>query len=70
MKRLLLSLLLFVGYTNHAQEFDSFENGLIYSQPTMTRLAHIVDSLNLQHQTCQQFPRFKSPLKEKGITSH
>ncbi|WP_046757295.1 hypothetical protein [Kordia jejudonensis] len=33
-------------------EFTTHENGLIYSKLTMSKLSHIVDSLNLQYKYC------------------
>jgi hypothetical protein len=33
-------------------EFMIYPNGLIYSEQTMTKLSHIVDSLNLKFKTC------------------
>lgn len=51
MKRYLY-LLMFVTGVCTAQEFTIHSNGLIYDPSTMTRLAHIVDSLNLKFRTC------------------
>lgn len=34
------------------KEFTTYPNGLIYSEPTMDKLSHIVDSLNLKYKTC------------------
>jgi len=33
-------------------EFQVYPNGLIYNEQTMTKLSHIVDSLNLKYKTC------------------
>ncbi|MBK7243511.1 MAG: hypothetical protein IPH98_06565 [Saprospiraceae bacterium] len=33
-------------------EFKVYPNGLIYSEQTMDKLSHIVDSLNLKYKTC------------------
>ena len=33
-------------------EFKVYPNGLIYSERTMSKLSHIVDSLNLKYKTC------------------
>lgn len=33
-------------------EFKVYPNGLIYSEQTMSKLSHIVDSLNLKYKTC------------------
>jgi hypothetical protein len=35
-----------------SQEFTTYDNGLIYNKSTMSKLAHIVDSLNLQYKYC------------------
>jgi hypothetical protein len=34
------------------KEFTTYRNGLIYSERTMGKLSHIVDSLNLKYKTC------------------
>ena len=55
MKNLFLIILsLFIYQLSFAQngEFQQHSNGLIYSQGTMNKLTHIVDSLNLQHKVC------------------
>ncbi len=39
------------GYTKFS-EFQTFPNGLIYSETTMNKLSHIVDSLNLKFKKC------------------
>ncbi len=35
-----------------SQEFNTYPNGLIYSEKTMAKLSHIVDSLNLKYKVC------------------
>lgn len=54
MKTLFNLVLLLVSLTSLAQpsEFKLSENGLIYSNATMGRLKHIVDSLNLKFKVC------------------
>ena len=52
-----ITTLLFVFcYTTSAysqeKEFTTYRNGLIYSERTMSKLSHIVDSLNLKYKTC------------------
>lgn len=54
MKRSLLSLLVLATLSTHGQtEFATYENGLIYSTATMTKLERIVDSLNLKYKNCE-----------------
>jgi len=55
MKKLLIcSFLFFIVGKTFAQngEFEIHPNGYIYSESTMDKLAHIVDSLNLKYKTC------------------
>jgi len=55
MKKLLIcSFLFFMAAKTFAQsgEFAIYPNGYIYSESTMDKLAHIVDSLNLKYKTC------------------
>ena len=55
MKRLTVltaSCLLLAASHAAAQEFEEFENGLMYNQSTMARLEYIVDSLNLRFKQC------------------
>lgn len=65
---LILPFLLLLSHIVTAQEFNTFENGLIYSETTIEQLAHIVDSLNLQHQTCEQFPSFQALPQGQGYS--
>ena len=37
---------------NRYPEYTTYPNGLIYSEPTMKKLGHIVDSLNLKFKSC------------------
>lgn len=43
-----LSVISLFGQT----EFKTHKNGLIYSESTMSKLAHIADSLNLKYKAC------------------
>ena len=49
---IILSLLIYQLSFAQNGEFQQHSNGLIYSQGTMDKLTHIVDSLNLQHKVC------------------
>ncbi|AYB34485.1 hypothetical protein [Chryseolinea soli] len=53
MKKYLL-LMLVVSHLGYGQmtEFETYDNGLIYSESTMQRLGTIVDSLNLKFKSC------------------
>ncbi|MFT3796792.1 hypothetical protein [Flavobacterium sp.] len=53
MKRLLIFLGLLAGAGSWAQEFTVHENGLIYSDHSVGKLKHIVDSLNLKFKVCK-----------------
>ncbi len=46
------AIVLFVNSNSQNTEFDTYKNGLIYSPQTMSKLTHIVDSLNLKFKTC------------------
>ncbi len=63
MKKQLL-ILLAIGYTfsvlAQRTEFTTYPNGLIYSDKTMTKLSHIVDSLNLKFKVCDANPQYFS----------
>jgi hypothetical protein len=54
MKRQLVFFLLAISWCGYSQqtEFKVYDNGLIYSEASMTKLGHIVDSLNLKFRTC------------------
>ena len=45
-------ILLAVSACSQNSEFKTYSNGLIYSEGTMIKLSHIVDSLNLKFKTC------------------
>ena len=49
-------LLILFNYSGVAQntEFKIYDNGLIYSDNTMTKLKYIVDSLNLKFKVCDK----------------
>ncbi|UMY65525.1 MULTISPECIES: hypothetical protein [unclassified Flavobacterium] len=40
-------------------EFQTYDNGLIYSPQAISKLQHIVDSLNLKYKSCVAYPSFK-----------
>ncbi len=44
-------------------EFVTYKNGLIYSEKTMGKLAHIVDSLNLKYKVCDFNKSYNSKLQ-------
>lgn len=54
MKRQLVFFLLAISWCSYGQqtEFKVYDNGLIYSEASMTKLGIIVDSLNLKFRTC------------------
>jgi hypothetical protein len=65
-----LTVFIFVlcfGITAQSQqgEFKVYENGLIYSEEAMTKLSHVVDSLNLMYRTCEFDKTFLS--KQQAI---
>jgi len=49
---LILGFFCFINAFSQENEFPIYPNGLIYSEATMTKLSHIVDSLNLRYKTC------------------
>lgn len=51
-----------------AQEFATYKNGFIYGEETMSKLAKIVDSLNLKYKTCDLNQVFYSRLQTKGYS--
>ena len=63
MKQLLFVLLVLTqvikGYSQ-LNEFTVYPNGLIYSDTAMTRLKHIVDSLNLKYRHCDLYKKYYS----------
>jgi hypothetical protein len=51
-KTLLIALLCTIQAFCQEGEFKVYPNGLIYSEQTIGKLSHIVDSLNLKYKTC------------------
>lgn len=47
-------------------EFETYKNGLIYSEKTMSKLEHIVDSLNLKYKVCDFNKVFQSKMQTVG----
>lgn len=47
-------------------EFKTYSNGLIYNEQTMSKLSHIVDSLNLKFKTCDFDKTFHSEQQTIG----
>ncbi len=68
MKRMIVSLTVLLLSTTllGQQEFETYKNGLIYSENTMKKLEHIVDSLNLKYKTCDLNKVFYSKYQTKG----
>lgn len=59
----LVSTLFLSTYVYGQTEFVTHKNGLIYSEKTMGKLAHIVDSLNLKYKVCDFNKSFNSKLQ-------
>jgi flagellar biosynthesis regulator FlaF len=53
MRKSIVLLMLFVCVISYSQEFKVYDNGLIYSEATVGKLKHIVDSLNLKFKSCE-----------------
>jgi hypothetical protein len=52
-KIILIALTILLSTQLYGQaEFKTYKNGLIYSEKTMDKLGHIVDSLNLKYKVC------------------
>ncbi|MES2865075.1 MAG: hypothetical protein V4666_13200 [Bacteroidota bacterium] len=52
-KSILILFTIFISLKSFSQtEFETYKNGLIYSDVTMGKLQRIVDSLNLKYKTC------------------
>lgn len=67
MKKLLALCLAFCSITAlYAQEFTMHNNGLIYSEKTMSQLNRIVDSLNLKFKVCSPTDHFTTFPQAKG----
>lgn len=50
---ILLSLVFTTSFAQNKSEFETYKNGLIYSETTMKTLQHLVDSLNLKFKRCE-----------------
>lgn len=67
MKAKLFMLLLFCNYGfSQSGEFEVYPNGLIYSDHSINKLKHIVDSLNLKFKVCEYNKVFKSVNQTKA----
>lgn len=68
MKKLFFSLLSLLMFANvfGQTEFETHENGLIYTKSTMSKLGKIVDSLNLKYKTCDLNKTFYSKSQTIG----
>lgn len=61
MKKLFAFMVLFcLNITAQETEFKVYDNGLIYSENSVSKLKHIVDSLNLKFKVCEFNKTFKS----------
>jgi hypothetical protein len=69
MKNLLFGLIVLVGLFGSAstQEFESRKSGLIDPEDAMSKLSSIVDSLNLQYETCDLNKKFYSTHQTLGV---
>lgn len=68
MNKILITLTIFLSSQLYGQtEFKTYENGLIYSEKTMNKLEHIVDSLNLKYKVCDFNKVFNSKLQTVDI---
>lgn len=66
-KIILIALTIFLSTQLYGQtEFETYKNGLIYSETTMNKLRHIVDSLNLKYKICEFNKVFNSKLQTIG----
>jgi len=66
-KIIIIALTIFLSFQLYGQaEFETYKNGLIYSEKTMSKLEHIVDSLNLKYKTCDFNRVFKSKMQTVG----
>lgn len=67
MKKLFQTLLfVIISLLAHSQEFQVYNNGLIYSEGTMNKLQFIVDSLNLKFKRCDLNKKYYSLKQGKG----
>ncbi len=58
--KLTVLCLMLAAATAASQEFEEFENGLMYDESTMARLEYIVDSLNLMFKQCDPNSSYRS----------
>jgi len=66
-----IALTIFLSSQLYGQtEFATYKNGLIYSEKTMNKLGHIVDSLNLKYKVCDFNKVFNSKLQTIGHIIH
>jgi hypothetical protein len=56
----------FFSLSLYSQEFQVYNNGLIYSEATMNKLQFIVDSLNLKFKRCDLYKKYYSLKQGKG----
>lgn len=63
---LIIGLFLTISVYCQYREFKTYPNGLIYSEQTMSKLSHIVDSLNLKFKTCDFDKAFYSKQQALG----
>lgn len=68
MKHLFILFSLLISITSYSQsgEFKQYSNGLIYSENTMSKLSHIIDSLNLKFKSCDLNKTFYSKSQTIG----
>lgn len=69
MNRFILTLISSIVLTSQLlgqTEFETYENGLIYSEKTMNKLSSIVNSLNLKYKTCDLNKVFESKSQTIG----
>jgi hypothetical protein len=66
-KILAVGLLWTISAYGQKGEFEVYPNGLIYSEQTMGKLSHIVDSLNLKYRTCNFNTVFYSKYQTIGV---
>lgn len=64
MKKIFISIILIIKICSliaqSNSEFTIYPNGLIYSEATMSKLEHIVDSLNLKYKSCDKNPQYNT----------
>lgn len=53
-------ILISINLTAQSAEFKVYDNGLIYSENSVSKLRHIVDSLNLKFKVCEFNKTFRS----------